>query len=104
MELLPNELRDILPALYATEETPSREKTAVCKFFTPDAGWTWYALEFDPVEGLFFGIVDGLEAEWGYFSLEELESIRGPLRLPVERDLYFKPTPVAELGLYGLFL
>lgn len=38
---------------------------------------------------LFFGYVIGLEAELGYFSLSELEQIRGALGLPVERDLYF---------------
>lgn len=32
----------------------------------------------------------GLEAEWGYFLLSGLESARGPLGLPIERDLYFE--------------
>jgi hypothetical protein len=27
-----------------------------------------------------------------YFTLEELESIHGPLGLAIERDLWFKPT------------
>ena len=31
--------------------------------------------------------VDGFEKELGYFSLRELESARGPLGLPIERDL-----------------
>ena len=38
--------------------------------------------------GYFFGFVDGLEREWGYFSLSELESVRGGFGLPVERDMY----------------
>jgi len=106
MELLPKEIREQLPPMHATEKLPRGEKKAICKFFTPDAGWTWYALEFDPEENTFFGIVDGLEVEWGYFSLEDLKSVRGRLGLPVERDLWFKPTPVGELGrsLRGLVL
>ena len=36
----------------------------------------------------FFGLVDGLEAELGYFWLSELTGVRGPLGLPIERDLY----------------
>jgi hypothetical protein len=51
--------------------------------------------EFDG-EDLFFGLVQGLEEELGYFSLSELESVR-VLGLPVERDLYFTPKPLSEL-------
>jgi hypothetical protein len=38
---------------------------------------------------IFFGYIIGHEAEWGYFSLAELESVGGGRILPVERDLYF---------------
>ena len=82
----------------------------VCKFFTPDAGWTWYAIEGSPVDEagdydtdkakvdfVFFGLVSGLEVELGYFSLSELESARGAFGLPVERDLYFEPTRLSEV-------
>ena len=46
---------------------------------------------------LLFGYVIGLEEEWGYFSLSEIAAIRGPLRLPVERDLWFQPGPIDEV-------
>lgn len=94
--LLTPELRAELPELYATEATPMAEKLAVAKFFTPDSNWTWYAVEFDGKD-TFFGLVEGFESEYGYFSLSELESARGPLGLPIERDLYFEPTPLVEL-------
>ena len=68
----------------------------VVKFFTPDSYWTWYATEFDGTD-TFFGLVDGQEQELGYFSLSELEDVRGPLGLPVERDLHFNPTPLSEV-------
>jgi len=45
----------------------------------------------------FFGLVDGLEAELGYFWLSELESVRGPLGLPIERDLYWQPKTLAQI-------
>ena len=76
----------------------SDDAQAVVKYFTPDADWTWYATEYDPESRLFFGFVDGFERELGYFSLDELEQLRGPLGLPVERDLYWKPTPLSELA------
>ncbi|MCJ7688053.1 MAG: DUF2958 domain-containing protein, partial [Clostridiaceae bacterium] len=65
--------------------------------FTPDSNWTWYATKFDDVD-TFFGLVDGFEKELGYFSLSELESIRGPFGLKVERDLYFKPTKLKDIS------
>jgi hypothetical protein len=52
---------------------------------------TWYALEFDEVD-TFFGLIIGFEAEFGYFSLSELQAARGPLGLPIERDVHFQPT------------
>ncbi|EKD87200.1 MAG: hypothetical protein ACD_37C00013G0002 [uncultured bacterium] len=65
----------------------------VAKFFNPTGAGTWYATEYDPKTKIFFGFVSifGDENdEWGYFSLEELESYKGPLGLGIERDLYFK--------------
>ena len=94
MKLLTADLRTQLPQLYSQEEV--EEPKAIAKFFTPDSNWTWYASEFDGVD-TFFGLVDGFEKELGYFSLKELESLRGAFGLPVERDLWFEPTPLSEL-------
>lgn len=69
----------------------------IAKFFTPDSQWTWYATEFDETKKMFFGLVVGFEAELGYFSLDELESIRGAFGLPVERDLHFEECPLSKL-------
>lgn len=68
----------------------------VAKYFTPFANWTWYATEYDPETGLFFGLVSGAEMELGYFSLEEFESMnRGPLN-KIERDMYFDECTMFE--------
>ncbi len=67
----------------------------VVKLFTPDAGCTWLLTELDPVEpDIAFGLCDlGLGCpELGYVSLSELAAVRGPLGLPVERDVYFVAT------------
>lgn len=93
--LLPDEIRAQLPPLYSGEEQ-GLEARALVKFFTPDSNWTWYASEFDG-EDRFFGLVSGLEVELGYFSLSELESVHGPLGLPIERDKFFEPTSLREL-------
>lgn len=94
-ELLPQELKEQLPKLYENEEYGMDAK-ALVKFFTPDSSWTWYASEFDG-EDILFGLVSGFEVELGYFSLKELESVRGPMGLPIERDLYFQPKSLQEL-------
>ena len=96
MLLLTKALRKQLPKLGATEHIPCEEKTLVVKFFTPDSNWTWWAVEFDG-EDTFFGLVDGFEREWGNFSLAELQSARGRLGLPIERDLYFQPCKFKDL-------
>ena len=96
MKLLTKELEAKLPPLYANDGKGD-EALALVKFFTPDSSWTWYATEYDPVERVFFGLVDGLEKELGYFRLDELESVKGPLGLSIERDIYFEPTRIKEL-------
>ncbi len=93
--LLTKELRNKLPKLYENEHL-GLDAIAQVKFFTPDSSWTWYASEFDGTD-IFFGLVSGLEVELGYFSLSELQSVRGPLGLPIERDLYFVPKTLQEL-------
>jgi hypothetical protein len=91
-DLLPAELCSQIPKLYAQEKTPTEEKQVYAKFFFPGGNWTWFVTEGEPEDDdyVFFGFVIGDFGEWGYFTLNELQSInvRG---LTVERDLYFKP-------------
>jgi hypothetical protein len=89
MKLLTDQLRARLPPLYSQEG--AAEPIVYAKFFLPGTGWTWYVTEGSPQEDdfLFFGFVVGLESEWRYFLLSELESVRTPLGRGVERDLYF---------------
>ncbi len=72
----------------------------VVKIFTPDAGATWLLTEIIPKDAdIAFGLCDlGLGSpELGYLSLMELQSIRGRLGLPPERDKYFKTEkPLSE--------
>ena len=91
---IPEGVADKLPRLYATENED--DPIAYLKFFTPDSSWTWFLTEYDPEQRLCFGLVIGHERELGYFSLDELEEARGPMGLPIERDLYFNPKPLSE--------
>ena len=92
--LMPDELARALPPLYSTEH--EEDPIAHVKFFTPDSSWTWYLTEYLPEERLAFGLVHGLDRELGYFSLDEMEEARGPLGLPIERDLHWSPRPLSQ--------
>jgi len=95
MKLLTKELERKLPPLYATEK--QEDPVVVVKFFTPWSFWSWYILEYDPKNRLFFGYVIGFDKELGYFSLDELGAIRGPYGLKIERDIHWKPMPLSRV-------
>jgi len=105
MKLLPKEIREQLPPLYSQDGKGGKAVVYV-KYFTPSSNWTWLATEGEPVldesqnevNYRFFGLVFGHEREFGYFLLSELEEVRGPLGLPIERDLWFKPKALEEIA------
>jgi len=73
---------------------PDIDFIPVVRLFTPDAGCTWLLTELDPEEpDIAFGLCDlGMGyPELGTVRISELESVRGKLGLPVERDLHFRP-------------
>jgi hypothetical protein len=96
MKLLTQELREKLPALYE-QDGKGGTCMAYAKYFCPSSSWTWWACEYDG-EDTFFGLVDGHCKELGYFSLAELEEVTGPMGLPIERDLRFKPMTLQEIA------
>lgn len=99
MKLLTKTLKKQIPAIYATESIPLKEKKIVCKFFNPSGTGTWYVIEGQEEDGdfIFFGLVDLHEKEFGYFSLKELESIKLPLGLKIERDCWFDSCKVSQV-------
>ena len=93
MKLLTQEIRNRLPGL---GETDNQEDPIVqVKFFCPWNHWTWLAYEFDG-EDIFFGFVKGDYDEFGTFSLSEMEGVRGPMKLGIERDANFTPQPLSR--------
>lgn len=101
MKLLTQSIRDQLlrngrlSAQFAEEGKVEADFIPVVKLFTPDAACTWLLTELDPEdEDIAFGLCDlGLGfPELGTVRISELESVRGKLGLPVERDLHFAPS------------
>jgi hypothetical protein len=96
MELVTQAIRKHLPPICSqSEKGPAA--LAHLKLFTPDSSWTWYVTEFDG-EDLMYGLVDGHEKELGYFSLSEMQAVRGPLGLAIERDIHWTPTTLGEIA------
>ena len=90
MRLMTKELEKRFSKVGSQENV--KDPVIIAKFFNPQGRGTWYATEYDPNEKMFFGYVSifgDWNDEWGYFSLAELESIRGYLGLGIERDLYW---------------
>lgn len=72
----------------------------VVKLFSPDGSATWLLTELH-ADGMLFGLCDlGLgHPELGYVHRRELETARGRLGLPIERDRHWRAT--APLSAYA---
>ena len=107
MKLMTKAIEKRLPKLYSTENVEAEKKVAVFKFFAPWCNWRWYVVEGDKLDDgdfMFFGYVQGQEFvfnhkpnEWGYFLLSELEAIRSPFGLKIERDIYMMDFKMSEV-------
>lgn len=98
MKLLTQELERRFASVGRQEH--ERDPLVIAKFFNPLGAGTWYATEYYPEERLFFGFVCLFNEhydEWGYFSLLELESYRGPLGIGIERDRYFEEQRISKV-------
>ena len=96
MELLPKSLEQRFQEV-GCQDGKGFDAVVIAKYFSPTTYWTWYATEYLSEERNFFGYVVGHEKEWGYFNLDELKTVKGPLGLGIERDLYFKERPLNQV-------
>lgn len=81
-----------------SQDGKGAEAICTAKFFYPANSWTWYVTEWDGEDTCFGVVINGYgEGEYGYFSLKELQSVRGRFGLQVERDMYFDPQPLKHI-------
>jgi hypothetical protein len=110
-DLVPDEVD--IPNLYQSDED---DPIAVIKLFLGD--FTWYLTEYDPEQNVAFGFTARTSApamsEWGYIDIGELAAVTATVKVsrpngagkgvdfqqPVERDLWFEPTPMREISIY----
>jgi hypothetical protein len=105
LKLLPYEIRENLPIL-GSQQSKGGEAKALAKCFTADGSLAWYISEGsarrDPdgkaVDYLLYGLVEGQCKKLDYFWLSDLETVRSPTGLPVERDRHWLPKMLEEIA------
>jgi hypothetical protein len=100
MKLLTKEIERDFEAQGLTDDMGPEDIKIIAKFFCPWGAASWFAVEYDPDDRIFFGYAnlgDDDNAELGEFSLDELEDLKGPGGLTIERDLYFGEHTLKEV-------
>ncbi len=99
MKLITKELEKRFAAIGS--QNNELDPKVIAKFFLPWGATTWLATEYNAEDNICFGYVKGLVAgewndEWGTFSIDDLESVKGPLGLGIERDIHFAERPFSQ--------
>ena len=95
MKLLTKKIKEQATKQY--DEGTDMEQMVVAKYFDPMGNWKWFLMNMHKDEDYCWGIVEGNEVEMGSFSMRELEGIKRPFGLGIERDLHFKPTRAKDV-------
>ena len=103
MKLMTKEIEEKLSSTpIGSTDGKGFDADVVVKYFNPIGAGTWIITEGEKQENgdwLLYGYCHILEWEWGYVMLSELENLKLPFGLTIERDLYSKGT-VRELCRY----
>ena len=79
------------------DEGSDMEQKVVAKYFDPMGSWKWFLMNKKKDDSYCWGIVKGHEVEMGSFSIDELENIKLPFGLGIERDTMFKPMKAKDV-------
>lgn len=74
-----------------SQDGKGTESDVVVKYFNPCGNGTWLITEGekqDDGDWIFYGYCHLFDWEWGYVTLSELESVRLPYGLRLEREIY----------------
>lgn len=100
MKLLTKEITNFAEKypIHSQQDTPTMDKTVICKFFNPYGVGTWIITEMslqDDGDWLMYGLAElGYGYELGYISFNELNEVRVNVfgcRLPLEREIIIEP-------------
>lgn len=92
MTLMTKELEAVLEKHpIGSQDGKGMDADVIVKYFNPCGAGTWLITEGEKQENgdwLLFGYCHIFEWEWGYVMLSELESVKLPFGLSIERELY----------------
>ena len=92
MMLMTKELETTLKKYpIGSQDGKGEDAGVIVKYFNPCGAGTWLITEGEKQENgdwLLFGYCHIFEWEWGYVTLSELESVKLPFGLSIERELY----------------
>jgi len=105
LKLLPYTIRENLPLL-GSQQSMGGQAKVLTRWFTADGSLAWYITEGSArrdtdgkaVDYLLYGLVEGPCKKLDYFWLSDLETVRGPTGLPIERDLHWRPKMLQEIA------
>lgn len=94
MNLLTDEIKELFKQypLYS-QDGKGMDSVVIAKYFCPCSSATWLITEAEEQETddwLLFGYCHICCWEWGYVLLSELQNLKLPFGLTIERDLYIK--------------
>ena len=96
MKLMTKEIEEKLSSTpIGSTDGKGFDADVVVKYFNPMGAGTWIITEGEKQENgdwLLYGYCHILEWEWGYVMLSELENLKLPFGMTIERDLYSKGT------------
>jgi len=102
MNLLTDEIKELFKQypLYS-QDGKGMDSVVLVKYFNPCGAGTWLITEAEEQEDgdyLLFGYCHIFCWEWGYVMLSELQNLKLPFGLTIERDLYIpKDAKVKDL-------
>lgn len=103
MQLLTEEIISKFKAHpFHSQEEKGFEAQVLVKYFNPMGAGTWLITEAER-EGddwRLFGYCHLFEWEWGYVMLSDLQEIRLPFGLTIERDLYLSEQATVKSSVY----
>jgi hypothetical protein len=104
MNLLTQELMDRFAEI--GPQKWKEDPTIVARFFSSSSQAFWLAIEYDAIEHVCYGFVQGppdvaTDGEWGYFSLDAMErTCTIPRSNSVQLDTAFREAPLSEVMRY----
>ena len=95
MKLMTKEIKE--KAQKQFDEGSDMEQMVVAKYFDAMGDWKWFLMNMKKDEDYCWGIVKGFEVEMGSFSMKELEELKLPFGMGIERDICFEPMKASEV-------